>query len=105
MTRLVLAAFVVLVAVAVADALRPGGKERAVSSPSAQVPEQRRTKVRRQIVRRGMGKGWLVFKTAGVRRRLAPITKNWETCSVTELEALLSRSKNARRAGDPALPA
>jgi hypothetical protein len=42
MTRLVLAAVVVLVAVAAADALRPGGKERAVSSPSAQVPEQRK---------------------------------------------------------------
>jgi hypothetical protein len=37
MTRIVLAAVVVLVAVAAADALRPASKERAVGSPSAGV--------------------------------------------------------------------
>lgn len=63
--------------------------------------EQRRKVVRRQIVRRSMETGWLVFKADRARRRLTPITENWDSCSASELELLLQRATPARRSGDP----
>lgn len=87
-------------------AVYPTSEERRIhadrrSGEHALDPEPRRVAKRRQKVRRSMEKGWLVFKAAGVRRRLAPITRDWDTCTVGDLELLLVRAKPARRASDP----
>ena len=79
---------------------RSHAERRSVHDPAYE--EQRRKVVRRQTVRRSMEKGWLVFKAEGSRRRLTPITENWDTCSEGDLEVLLERATSARRAGDPA---
>lgn len=67
-------------------------------------PEPRRKKERRQIVRRNMEKGWLVFKADGARRRFTPIIEDWDTCPVAELEKLLEGAIPARRASDARAP-
>jgi hypothetical protein len=63
--------------------------------------EPRRVAVRRKTVRRSMESGWLVFKTAGARRRFTPIMENWETCSILDLQKLLHRATPSRRSSDP----
>jgi len=37
--------------------------------------------------------GWLVFKSEGEKRRLAPIPPNWETCHGRELRELWERAQ------------
>ncbi len=59
---------------------------------------------RRKIVRRSMEHGWLVFKAEGTRRRLTPIVDGWENCSLEDLEKLLVKATQARRATDPTPP-
>ncbi|MDQ6716981.1 MAG: hypothetical protein M3Z17_01400 [Gemmatimonadota bacterium] len=71
------------------------------SGQNALDPEPRRKGVRRQVVRRTMQKGWLVFKGPLGRRRLTPILKGWETCPVQDLERLLQKAMAARRSSDP----
>lgn len=75
------------------------GERRTLHNPDYE--GQRRKVVRRQIVRRTMEKGWLVFKAERSRRRLTPITENWDSCPASELETLLERAIPARRSSDP----
>lgn len=65
------------------------------------VPESRDRTDRRQLVRRDMEQGWLLFKADRGRRRFTPIIPGWETAPVEELQKLLSRAVPARRRGDP----
>lgn len=87
-------------------AVYPSAVERRINAERRTVhdplyEEQRRKVVRRQTVRRTMEKGWLVFKAEGARRRLTPITEDWEECTVSDLQALLDRAAPARRSSDP----
>lgn len=56
---------------------------------------------RRSRVRRGMERGWLVFKADNGRRRLAPIVDGWDSCSDEDLAQLCRRAVPARRLSDP----
>lgn len=56
---------------------------------------------RRVQVRRGMERGWLVFKTDNGRRRLAPIVDGWDSFTDDELDRLCRRATPARRLSDP----
>lgn len=56
---------------------------------------------RRVLVRRGMERGWLVFKADNGRRRLAPIVEGWDGYSDEELDRLCRRATPARRLSDP----
>lgn len=56
---------------------------------------------RRVHVRRGMERGWLVFKADDGRRRLAPIVEGWDAFPDEELDKLCRRATPARRFSDP----
>lgn len=56
---------------------------------------------RRVLVRRGMERGWLVFKADDGRRRLAPIVVGWDELPEEELDRLCRRATPARRLRDP----
>jgi len=79
---------------------RRGQADRRKGTPVLE-PEPRRREKRRKTVRRAMEKGWLVFKGPSSRRRVTPITKDWETCPVRDLQILLDRATQARRSRDP----
>ena len=64
-------------------------------------PERRHLGVRRVSVRRGMERGWLVFKADTGRRRLTPIVDGWDSLSDTDLDRLCRRATPARRLSDP----
>lgn len=65
------------------------------------VPVEHRAGERRVQVRRGMERGWLVFKADNGRRRLAPIVEGWDSCPDEELDKLCRRATPARRLSDP----
>lgn len=58
------------------------GPERRIASDRRQLPQAR------MRLSESMSEGWLVFKSADEKRRLAPIPANWERCRGQELREL-----------------
>lgn len=65
------------------------------------VRTEKREGERRVLVRRGMERGWLVFKADNGRRRLAPIVEGWDDLAEDELDRLCRRATPTRRFRDP----
>jgi hypothetical protein len=86
-------------------AVYPAGEERRSErdrrTREIPVKQDLREGERRIEVRRGMERGWLVFKADSGRRRLAPIVDGWDQCSEEELDRLCRRATPARRLSDP----
>lgn len=86
-------------------AVYPNAKERRSErnrrTEDLPVEVEHREGERRVLVRRGMERGWLVFKADDGRRRLAPIVEGWDAFRDEELDTLCRRATPARRFSDP----
>lgn len=54
--------------------------------------DRRRQSQARTRILHPLAEGWLVFKSDGEKRRLAPIPPNWENCRGRELHDLWARA-------------
>ena len=61
--------------------------------PERRVAERRMTAPRTVMSVPGMERGWLVFVSDGVKRRLAPPPDGWEACPESALARLLERAR------------
>jgi hypothetical protein len=86
---------------------RRRGSDRRTAVAADPIVERRRTPERRVRVsgaydtgsrhayQPGFEKGWLCFECGALRRRLAPIPADWESCSHQELAGHLERATHA----------
>jgi hypothetical protein len=64
----------------------------------AAAAERRRVQETRVVVPDALQKGWLAFQSGKERRRLAPIPKDWEEMTASELLDLLNSADRRSRA-------